>query len=102
MQREYSLDALPIRDASHGKGLVEPAPFPTDHYAGKDLDSFLISFYDTSVHANAIANRKCFGIAFLLLFLNGIDELVHKLVASRATAGRTLSFEGTCFATQNR
>jgi hypothetical protein len=38
------------------------------------------------VHAHAIANRKRFGITFLLFFLNRIDDLIHKLV-SRAAAG---------------
>jgi hypothetical protein len=31
------------------------------------------------VHAHAVANRKCFGVAFLLFFLNRIDDLIHKL-----------------------
>src|SRR5262249_40141349 len=58
-----------------------------DHYAGKDLNSFFISFHDASMHAHAITHRKRFSIAFLLFFLNRIDDLIHKLVASRAAAG---------------
>jgi hypothetical protein len=87
MQGKYSLDALAVRDAAHGESFVESATFPADHYAGKDLDSFLVSFHDASVDAHAVANRKRFGIAFLLFFLNRIDDLIHNLVASRAAAG---------------
>ena len=87
MQGKYSLDALAVRDAAHGESFVEPATLPADHYPRKDLNSFLVSFHDASVHAHAIANRKRFGIAFLLFFLNRIDDLIHKLVASRAAAG---------------
>jgi hypothetical protein len=39
------------------------------------------------VHTHAIANSKRLGLALLLLFLNGIDDLVHKRIASRAAAG---------------
>ena len=87
VQRKYPLDALAVRDAANGKSFVEAATFPADHYARKDLNSFLISFDDAGMHAHAIANRKCFGIAFLLFFLDGIDDLIHKLLASRAAAG---------------
>jgi len=87
MQRKYPLDALAVRDATHGESFVEPATLSADHYAGKDLNSFLVSLYDARMHAHAIANRKRFSIAFLLFFLNGIDDLIHNLVASRAAAG---------------
>ena len=87
VQWEYPLDALAVRDAAHGESFVEPATLAPDHYAGKDLDSFLVSFHDASVHAHAVAHRKRFGITFLLFFLNRIDGLIHKLFASRAAAG---------------
>ena len=102
MQGKYSLDALTVRDAAHSESFVEPATLAADHYSRKDLNSFLVSFHDARVHAHAIANRKRFGIAFLLFFLNRIDDLIHKLVASARGCGRTLSFEGTGFATRNR
>src|SRR5262245_574842 len=87
MQRKYALDALSVRDAAYGERFIDPATLATDHYAGKDLDPFLVSFHDASMHADAIANRKRFSISFLLFFLNGIDDLIHKLVASRPAAG---------------
>jgi hypothetical protein len=87
MQWKYPLDTLAIRDAAHGESFVEPATLPADHDAGKNLDSFLVSFYNAGVHAYAIANRKRFDIGSLLFFLNRIDDLIHKLVASRAAAG---------------
>ena len=102
MQRKHPLDALAVRDAAYGERLVEPATFPADHHAGKDLDSFLVSFHDARVHAYAIANRKGRCIAFLLFLLNDIDDLIHRLVASARSCGRTLSFEGSGFATRNR
>jgi hypothetical protein len=87
VQRKYSLNTLAVRNASHGKSFVEPATLPADHYTRKDLDAFLVSFHDASMHSDAIANRKRFGIGFLLFLLNGIDDLIHKLVASRVAAG---------------
>src|SRR4029077_7954694 len=87
MKGKYSLDALAVRDTAHGESFVEPATLPSDHYPRKDLNSFFISFHHASVHAHTIANRKRFGIAFLLFFLNRTDDLIHKLVASRAAAG---------------
>jgi hypothetical protein len=102
MQRKYSLDALAVRDAAHGESFIDSATLPADHYADKDLDSFLVSFHDASVHAHAIANRKRFDITFLLFLLNRIDDLIHKLLASARGCGRTLSFEGSGFATRNR
>src|SRR5215472_548887 len=87
MQRKYALDALAVRDTTHRESFIESATFPTDHYPGKDLDPFLVSFHDARVHTHAIANRKRFSLCFLLFFLNGIDDLIHKLVASRAAAG---------------
>ena len=87
MQGEHSFDALAVRDATHDESFVEAATLPADHYPRKDLDSFLVSFHDASVNAHAIANRKRCGIAFLLFFLNGIDDLIHKLLASPAASG---------------
>ncbi len=87
MQGKYPLDALAVRNAAHGESFVESATLPANHHPHKDLDSFLVSFHDASVHAHAVANRKRFGISFLLFFLNRIDDLIHKLVASRAVAG---------------
>src|SRR5262245_38719979 len=87
MQRKYPLNALAVRDATHGESFVDPATLAADHYAGKDLNSFLISFDDASMYAHAIANRKRLGIALLLFFLNGIDDLIHNGAASRAAAG---------------
>jgi hypothetical protein len=87
MQGKHPLDAFAVRDAANGKSFVESAPLPADHYPGKNLDSLLVSFHDARVHTHAIANTKRLGLALLLFFLNGIDNLIHKLVASRAAAG---------------
>ena len=87
MQGKYPLDALPVRDAAHGESFVDSPTLTANDYAGEYLDSFLVSFHNAGVHAHAIPNRKRFGIAFLLFLLNRIDDLIHKLVASRAAAG---------------
>src|SRR6516225_1620265 len=96
MQRKYPLDALAVRDAAHSESFVEPATLPADHYAGKNLNSFLVSFHDTRVHAHTIANRKYCGIAFLLFLLNGIDDTIHK--QSRRLWRATFSSRKTTFA----
>jgi len=97
VQRKYPLDALAVRDAAHSESFVEPATLPADHYADKDLDSFLVSFHDASVNAHAIANRKRFGIIFLLFFLNRIDDLIHNSSpAARLRAHTLIRRHGFC------
>src|SRR5262252_7039449 len=97
MQRKYPLDALAVRDATHGESFVDPATLAADHYAGKDLDSFLVAFHDPRVDAHAIANRKRLGIALLLFFLNGIDDLIHNsLPAARLRAHTLIRRHGFC------
>src|SRR5215470_14084644 len=99
MQWKHSLHALPIRDPAHGKGFIQTAALTTDHNARKDLDSFLVAFYHSRMYTHAVANRKGRDLAFLLLPLNNINDLVHRLIASRTAAGRTLSFKEGAFAT---
>ena len=86
MQGKYPLDAFTVRDAAHRERFIQSATLPADHYPRKNLDSFFVSFHHPGVHAHAIANRKRFGVVFLLFFLNSIDDLIHKLVDSRAAA----------------
>src|SRR6266436_6890101 len=102
MQWKHSLHALAVRDPAHGESFIQPAALTTDHNARKDLDSFLVAFYHSCMYTHAVANRKRRDLAFLLLFLNDINDLVHKLVASARGCGRTLSFEENAFATRNR
>src|SRR5438876_2860160 len=102
MQWKHSLHALAVRDPAHGESFIQPAALTTDHNARKDLDSFLVAFYHSCMYTHAVANRKWRDLAFLLLFLNNINDLVHKLVASVRGCGRTLSFEENAFATRNR
>src|SRR5947208_9468113 len=101
MQWKHSLRALAVRDPAHGESFIQTAALTTDHNAGKDLDSFLVAFYHSCMYTHAVANRKRRDLAFLLLFLNNINDLVHKLVASARGCGRTLSFKDNAFATRN-
>jgi hypothetical protein len=87
MQWKYSLHALAVRDPAHGESFIQTAALTTDHDARKDLDSFLVPFYDARVYTHAVANRKRRDVAFLLLFLNNINDLVHKSPQARAAAG---------------
>jgi hypothetical protein len=97
MQRKYPFDALAVRDAAHGESFVQSATLPADHYAGKDLDSFLVSFDDASMHAHTIANRKLLGIVLLLFFLNGIDDSIHNSPpAARLRAHTLIRRHGFC------
>ena len=87
MQRENSLHALTIRDAPNGERFIESASFTANYYAGKYLDSFFVSFYDARVNAYTVADRKRRHIAFLLFFLDDVDNAIHKVVPPRATVG---------------
>jgi hypothetical protein len=87
MQWKHSLHALAVRDATHGESFIQTAALTTDHNARKDLDSFLVAFYHSRMYTHAVANRKRRDFTFLLLFLNNINDLVHKLVASARGCG---------------
>jgi hypothetical protein len=50
------------------------------------------------VNTYAIADGKRRHIAFLLFFLDDVDDAIHKVVRPRYCGGRTLSFGGTDFA----
>src|SRR5437879_4535034 len=93
MQWKHSLHALAVRDPAHGESFSQTAALTTDHNARKDLDSFFVAFYHSRMYTHAVANRKRRDLAFLLLFLNNVNDLVHKLIASTRGCGRTLSFE---------
>src|SRR6476659_10355687 len=97
MQGKYPLDALPVRDATHGESFIDSATLTANDYAGENLDSFLVSFHNAGVHAHAIANRKRFGIAFLLFLLNRIDDLIHNSSpAARMRANTLIRRHGFC------
>ena len=90
MERKNPLDAFAVGDAADGESFVDTATLASDHYAGKDLDPLLVSFHNARVHAYAVANRKRFGFAFQLLFLNGIDDLIHNSLAAARLRGHIL------------
>ena len=95
MERENSLHALTIRNAPNSECFVESASFTANDYAGKYLDSFFVSFYDARVNAYAVADRKRRQIALLLFFLDDVDDLIHKVIPARATAGAHSHSEGS-------
>src|SRR4029077_8215753 len=87
MQRENSLHTLAIRDAPNGERFVESTSFTANHYAGKYLDSFFVSFDYPRVNAYAITHGKRRHIPFFLFFRDDVDDAIHKVVPPRATAG---------------
>src|SRR6516162_2916878 len=62
MQRKHPLHAFTVRDPAHGESFIETAALAADHYAGKDLDSFLVAFHDSRVDSHTVTNRKHCGI----------------------------------------
>src|ERR1700720_4226248 len=94
MQWKHSLYALPVRDPAHGESFSQTAALTADHNARKDLDSFLVAFYHSRMNTHAVANRKRRDFAFLLLFLNNINDLVHKLIAHARLRAHTLLRRG--------
>src|SRR5947209_13476063 len=87
MQWKHSFHALSVRNPAHSERFIQTAALTTDHDARKDLYPLLVTFHNTSVYTHAVANGKQRDIAFLLLFLNNINDLVHTLLASRVAAG---------------
>src|SRR6266576_7126773 len=97
MQWKHSLHALAVRDPAHGESFIQPAALTTDHNARKDLDSFLVAFYHSCMYTHAVANRKWRDLAFLLLFLNPIDDLIHNSSpAARLRAHTLIRRHGFC------
>src|SRR6266496_1181 len=90
MEWKHPLDAFSVRDAPDRERFVESAAFTADHYAGKYLDSFFVSFHLARMNAHTIANRKRRQIAFLLFFVDSIDDLIHKLVPAARLRAHTL------------
>src|SRR4029453_10973425 len=78
MQRENSLDALAVGNSAHSECFVKSAAFAANHYASEYLDSFLVPFHNPGMNAHAIAHGKLRRVAFLLFFLDGINDLIHK------------------------
>src|SRR4051812_1576513 len=52
VDREYALDALAVRDAADGEGLIQQRTLAADDDARKDLDTLLVAFDDAGVDAH--------------------------------------------------
>src|SRR6266480_2043682 len=92
MQRKDTLDTFSVRDSAHGECFIESPAFTANDYASKYLDSFFVPFHHAGMNAHAIPDRKRCGVASVLFFLNGIDDLIHeKLPLSARSGGRTVS-----------
>jgi hypothetical protein len=103
VQWEHALHAFTVRDAADGKCFVKSAPLAANHDTGEYLDSLLISLHNPRMDTDGVAHLECVRVGFLLLFLDGIDDLIHKLRFIDSWrprgCGRTLLFEGVEFAT---
>jgi hypothetical protein len=56
MKREYPLDALVGYDSANGESFVDASAFACDDSAGKDLQAFLVAFFDSAVDVNGVAH----------------------------------------------
>src|ERR1700732_4655613 len=80
MQRENPLDAFAVGNAAHGERFVYPASFPANNDSGENLNAFLVAFDDAGVNMDAIADGEFGLIGAMLLFFDGVDNAVHKLL----------------------
>src|SRR5262249_40205597 len=64
-------------DPAHSKCFIQPAAFAPDHYAGKYLNSFLVSLHNPRMNTDRIAHLERVRVGFVLLFFDGTDGLVH-------------------------
>ena len=86
MHWENALHPFAVADAAHRKSFVYPMPPAPDHNAGKNLDAFLVAFYDLGMDAHRVANAKFRGVLAVLFRFNFIKYcLVHKI--TKFTAG---------------
>jgi len=92
MQRKYTLNAFSVGDSAHGECFIESPALTANDYASKYLDSFFVPFHHAGVNTHAIPDRKRRGVASVLFFLNGIDDLIHeKFPLPARSCGRTVS-----------
>src|ERR1043166_3268286 len=91
MKRKHPLDSFAIRNAAHGKRLVQPAAFAADNDAGKNLNSFLVAFHYPRVHANAVADLEVRHVALQLFLFDCVDNAAHNDFLLPA-GGRSSSF----------
>lgn len=92
---ENAFDAFAVGNSPHRKSFVQTTALPTDNDSRKDLDAFLISLNDASMHANTVADFKLRAVALLLLLFDDIDNTVHNFQPAAGAGGRTLSIERT-------
>jgi len=81
-----------VGDSAHGECFIESPALTANDYASKYLDSFFVPFHHSGVNAHAIPDRKRCGVASVLFFLNGIDDLIHENPPPRPL-GRANSFQ---------
>jgi hypothetical protein len=92
VQWKHTLYTFAVGDSAYGECFVESPTFTANDYAGEYLDAFLIPFHYTGMNAHAIPDRKRCHFAFVLFFLNGIDDLIHeKFPFPARSGGRTVS-----------
>jgi hypothetical protein len=78
MQRKDTLHTFSVGDPAHGKCFIESPAFTANDYASKYLDSLFVPFHHAGMNAYAIPDRKRYGVASVLFFLNRIDDLIHE------------------------
>src|SRR3989304_1421714 len=75
MNREYTLHAFALNNASHGKSLFETTAVSGNYHAAKNLNTFFVALNNLYRYVHLIANgkmRRCF---FHLFFFNHIDNI---------------------------
>jgi hypothetical protein len=100
MQRKDTLDTFSVRDSAHGECFIESPALTANDYASKYLDSLFVPFHHAGMNAYAIPDRERCGVASVLFFLNGIDDLIHeKFPLPARPGGRTVSSRKSKIAT---
>src|SRR5215472_4465821 len=78
MKREYPLDAFPVGNSAHSERFVKSATLTANHHSGEYLNSLLVTFHNACMHPDAVSDLQGVGVGFLLLLLDGLDDLIHK------------------------
>src|SRR5437588_9817028 len=84
MQRKTAVATLAVGNAAHGECFIEAAALASNHDAGENLNSFLVSFHHTGVDADAVTDFETVRFGLVLFFFDRVDDAVHKLLPGEA------------------
>ncbi len=77
VEGENTLNTFAVGDLANGESLVQAAAFAGDDDAGENLDTFLVTFDDSGVNFDGVADIEGRHVLFDLLGFDFGDDVAH-------------------------